>query len=52
VYTATRRPRGDTVPTAFSAPSVALPTVSAPGTLRSAEVTVRSGSGRSDDDFC
>ncbi|MET7475222.1 hypothetical protein ABZT17_12780 [Streptomyces sp. NPDC005648] len=52
VYTARRRPRGDTAPTLSSAPPATLLTVPAPGTRRSTDAAVRNGCGRVVDDDC
>ncbi|AYN42650.1 hypothetical protein D9753_31460 [Streptomyces dangxiongensis] len=51
-YTAIRRPRGETAPTLSRVSSAALPTVPAPGTLRSTEAAPCRGAVRTDDDFC
>ncbi|WP_414497660.1 hypothetical protein [Streptomyces sp. CRN 30] len=47
VYTATRRPRGDTAPIRSSTPPAARPTVPAPGTRPSTEAAAFSGPARS-----
>jgi hypothetical protein len=51
VYTAMRRPRGDTLPTASSVPSAALLTIPAPGTRRNAEPVMLTGFVTTDDGF-